>query len=70
MSKPLKIVFLCSGGGNNLKFVLKAIRRRWIEGAQTSAGLSDHQSKHVTIPCRTATKVRAIESFSSRQNPA
>ena len=50
MSKPLKIVFLCSGGGNNLKFLVKAIRRRWIEGAQISAVLSDHQSKHVTIP--------------------
>ncbi len=38
---PRKIVFLCSGGGGNLRFLYEAITRRWIEGTTIDAVLCD-----------------------------
>jgi len=39
----LRIVFLCSGSGGNLRFVAQAIRMGWIDEAQICAVLSDRE---------------------------
>lgn len=36
-----KIVFLCSGGGGNLRFVHQAIERGWVHGLEIAAVLCD-----------------------------
>ncbi len=43
MKQPLRIAFLCSGGGGNLQFVASAIRKGWIGDAQICAVLSDRE---------------------------
>ena len=39
----MRIVFLCSGGGGNLKFVVHAIDQGWLADAQVCAVLSDRE---------------------------
>lgn len=39
----MRIVFLCSGGGGNLRFVAGAIRMGWIDDARICAVLSDRE---------------------------
>ena len=41
--KNLKIAFLCSGGGGNLRFMAQAIRMGWIGDAEICAVLSDRE---------------------------
>lgn len=38
-----RVVFLCSGGGGNLRFIYKAIEQGWINGAEIVAVLTDRK---------------------------
>ena len=43
LAEKKRIVFLCSGGGGNLRFIYRAIERRWIDGVEISAVLTDRE---------------------------
>jgi phosphoribosylglycinamide formyltransferase-1 len=60
-----KIVFLCSGGGGNLRFVDAAIRLGWIENAELSAVLSDRE-----CPANRFARSSGIETQVSDFSPA
>lgn len=45
----MRIVFLCSGGGGNLRFVATAIDQGWLKGTQICAVLSDRTCAAHTV---------------------
>ena len=65
----MRIAFLCSGGGGNLRFVASAIREGWIGDAQICAVLSDRECAADAF-ARTQGLFAEVMDFSATGQPA
>lgn len=64
-----KLLFLCSGGGGNLRFVHQAIKRGWLPGWQQIAVITDRECPASDYARRESLPVTCLDFAADQQAP-